>query len=459
MDQQQTNQTNIKNKNTAISKKATLWFVLFVTTLGLLIAFVVAYALKVDQSNNYGTSLEQVYQKSYYDLVDNINTTEAGLGKLVVSTSGEYQTKLIKEVAESSKSAQSNASYLPLSNDGISQTVGFLNKVYGYLSILEEKTSAGQSLSGQELKTLSSIYESVSQMKQNLARITSKLQNGDSIISQIKPGKDGMNMFTKSMQQIKSDEANYPTMIYDGPFSDSVLNKAIKGLEFSTVSQDDAKNAVSKFFNISDDLVEFSGESGGKIETYNFVLQGDENGFVQVSKKGAKLITQSAIGEGGQKNYSLEDVEKTAAKFAIDCGVEEVEVVWSDVIDGDAYINLAPVSNDVILYPDLVKVKVDLASGKIVGYEASSYYTNHTKRNIPNATYDVGSAEKKIDNTFNVLSKKLALAPLDYNREVLCHEIKCTRDNDVYYYYFNAQNGELENILKVVETESGGLLM
>ena len=123
------------------------------------------------------------------------------------------------------------------------------------------------------------------------------------------------------------------------------------------------------------------------------------------------------------------------------------------------YLNLAPVQEGVILYPDLVKVKVDLENSNVIGFDAVSYYTNHTDRNLPKPTVSVESAEEVIDESFEIKKERLVLSPLDYNREVLCFEFECVKGNATFYFYVNAQTGVQENILKVVETSDGNKLM
>ena len=46
------------------------------------------------------------------------------------------------------------------------------------------------------------------------------------------------------LQSVKAGDVEYPTMIYDGPFSDSVINQKIKNMNFEKVSKDVAKQSV-----------------------------------------------------------------------------------------------------------------------------------------------------------------------------------------------------------------------
>ena len=112
-----------------------------------------------------------------------------------------------------------------------------------------------------------------------------------------------------------------------------------------------------------------------------------------------------------------------------------------------------------MLYPDLVKVKINMVTGTIVGYDATSYFTNHTDRSLSKGGLTVDDVKGKVPERFEIVSSRKVLSPLDYNREVVCIEIEALDNESTYYFYFNAQTGDVENVLKVIKTDNGNLLM
>ena len=217
---------------------------------------------------------------------------------------------------------------------------------------------------------------------------------------------------------------------------------------------------VEKYFKSATN-VEYEGETKGRFETYNFRVTGsnDEMLYVQVTKIGGHILTISGAGTDGETTVDLASAKTLALDFASQNGIEDGEVVWSDSIDKDVYLNIAPKSQGIVLYPDLVKVKVNLVSGSIVGYDATSYFTNHTDRTLSAGTLTLKEAEAKVPEKFTIVSSRLVLSPLDYNREVVCVEVEGKNGGNTYYFYFNAQSGVMENVLKVIETDNGNLLM
>ena len=438
---------------------------LIIVTIILSIAVValgILYGISLSSLNNFQTSLENVYQKNFYELVDEVNNAETKLNKVLASNSNTYRSKLLKEVSKNASEAQTRLNMLPYSINGLSDTISFVNQLSGYTETLAKSLDKGEKIDEKDQETLEKVYESVVNIKKSLNSMSKQMWEGYNITSSSLKLDGDYNSLTSDMSAMNGEDIEYPTMIYDGPFSDSQVNKEVKGLNFSEVSMETAKNNLGKILtNISVDNLKFNGESSGHFQTYDFSYE-DENGvytFAQVTKKGGKLLTLSSQNIYKTKKLELANAEKIALDFAKKAGIESMKVVWSDVVGDDAFINLAPVIDGVIIYPDLVKVKVDLTKGDVLGFEASSYYMNHVNRKILPARITESVAKAKIYSGLYVKDSRLALIPLEYGEEVLCYEFICSMNGNTYYVYINAVNGAEENILKVVQTDNGNLLM
>lgn len=447
---------NIKKKNKAVKILAFSTSILALSSIGL----GVAYAVKSEQANNYKLSLENVYEKNFYNLLDSVNTAENDLSKVLASSGSNYQSKLLNSVAKASNEAQISVSGLPLTQSDIYDMVKMVNQVYGYTSTLSDKVAKGQTLSESEIETLEDVYQNILILKNQLNEFSRKMQAGYSILDESVFNEDGITSFTEIFTQMSDLDVKYPTMIYDGPFSDSVVNSKVKGLSGATVSQEEAENVVKKHFKNLTEL-NYQETTKGRFETYNFraINSDEENLYIQVTKTGGKILTVSGSGKNGTATIDKTQAEKIAIDFAKNNGIEKATVVWSDQLYEDLYLNIAPVQDGIILYPDLVKVKIDLTTGTIVGYDATSYFTNHTSRSLNQGSLTKEQAEEKISSAFSIVQTRKALSPLDYNREVVCYEVQATKDDNTYYIYFNVENGETENILKVIKTDNGNLLM
>lgn len=447
----------VKKKNRAVIGLSIATGVLALSTIGL----GVGVAISQSQAMSYRGDLESVYQKSMYELVDSVNNTETKLAKVLSSDGSAYQKKMLLEVSKNTNEAQGYISSLPLSQSDIQETVKMVNQISGYTSTLAEKLSAGGTLTESEMDTLADIHQNIVQMKQELNTLSRKMENGYNLMDESLDFDGDMNMLTQELEKMHDVDVDYPTMIYDGPFSDSVVSAQIKGLSGANINQDEALERInSSFKNLSS--VEFENQTSGRFETFNFraTNSDDENLYIQVTKIGGHILTVSGAGNSDREvEVNYDQAKKIALDFAKSNGIEEGEVVWTDTIYDQTYFNIAPVENGVVIYPDLVKVKVDLTSGTVVGYDATTYFTNHTDRSIGSALVSKDSVAKSVPSDFETTLSRLALVPLEYNREVLCWEFECERGDEVYYFYFNAKTGEEENILKVIKTDDGSKLM
>jgi len=132
--------------------------------------------------------------------------------------------------------------------------------------------------------------------------------------------------------------------------------------------------------------------------------------------------------------------------------------VWNEINKNVAYINLAPIQNDVILYPDLVKVKVDLTSQEIIGFEAVNYAFNHTDRNFEFIISEI-DAEEKLGFDYEIISTSKAIIKLEGGREVATYEFFVERIDGKFFYYINAATNEIEKTMKLVNVEDSEKLI
>ncbi len=127
--------------------------------------------------------------------------------------------------------------------------------------------------------------------------------------------------------------------------------------------------------------------------------------------------------------------------------------------EGQAVINFAYEQDGVIIYPDLIKVKIALDNGEVIGFEAEGFLINHHKRNIPKPKLSEEEARERLSETAKVERGRLAIIPTAGNEEVLCYEFKVKFGKDNYLIYINANTGKQEKILLMIQQEDGTLVM
>lgn len=449
-----------KESKTKKLKKTTTGLIVACSILGgTTLALGTLLYMQNNKVNDYSMRLENIYQKSYYDFADNINNAETKLSKAISTDDSNYARKLLQEVSKNASDAEDKLNSLPVSANGLEESLTFINQVGGYSETLSKKLANGGSLSQNDKQTLRKLQSSLIDMKTRIADMTDEMKGGYGILNNSLSLEGDYNNLTISLQGMKADEVDYPSMIYDGPFSDSQIDKKVVGLTGEKQSMQQAREKLSKLVKLAEEEIDFVNETNSKFQTYDFKFEKNQmQYFAQMTKTGANLITMSTYNDNKSTSLSKQDAIKIATEFISLCGVESAECVWSDVVGGNAYLNFAPLQNGVILYPDLIKVKVDLAGGAILGYEATGYYTNHTQRNLENFSVSEQNAKAKIGSEYKILSTRKVLAPIEYS-EVLCYEMACVNQGSEYYFYVDSNSGQMVNVLKVIKTNDGSKLM
>ena len=120
-------------------------------------------------------------------------------------------------------------------------------------------------------------------------------------------------------------------------------------------------------------------------------------------------------------------------------------------------INFAPLQGDVLCYPDLVKVRVELEKGAVVGFDAEGYLLNHTFRSLPEpASRETAAA--RVAPGLEIRSDRLAVIPTEGKGERFCREFLCgTASGGQCLVYVDAVTGEETKVLLLLEDEDGTL--
>lgn len=443
-------------------KLKNLIIILSVTLGCIIIALSTLLIIFVSKSNTYKLQLENTYKQNFYELISDINALEIDLSKLIATNSLQSQKTLLTNIYDLSKTGAVNLSALPIASNKIKNLNKYLNTVGGYsYSLIEKNLNNNEKISSEDLKTIEEIYDYCVKVKFDLNNFIKDVENFN-IINSIDYTDGDLSKFDGGIGTTNDDEGQVPTLIYDGPFSDSVINKEIRGLDSTVYTESQVREILTNNFRFFDDFeIEYVGETIGKFATYNYRTYNDNlELYVQVTKQGAFVLGANAINSvSGNKNLTINECELFAHNFASLMGIDNMFNVWSQKVADIVYINLAPIVNGVIYYPDLIKVKVNASTGFVEGWEASNYAYNHIKRN--DFTYGISfdDAQSRLSPVLKVIERNYSIIPNEFVGESFAYEFICEWNDFTYYIYLDCYTGEELNIMRVVNTTNGNLLM
>ena len=162
---------------------------------------------------------------------------------------------------------------------------------------------------------------------------------------------------------------------------------------------------------------------------------------------------------GPQEQINVDQAKALGKRFLEEHGYKDMVDTYYLKEDNTAIINYAYKQGDVVVYPDLINVKIALDNGEVVGFESKGYISNHTQRNIPEPKITLEQARALITSRMNIMSAGLAIIPTDYKTEIFTYEFKGKLNDRDFLVYINAENGKEENILMIMDTPNGILTM
>lgn len=441
-----------------------VWKIITLSLCGVILCGAVAWAgvslgMTTNALGQYKNQLEYVYERNLYELTDNINNIESNLAKLKNATATDVQERYLGSIVALANTAQDNIATLPIEHNAINDTIKFVNQLSGYGLVLQQKLVKNETLSMDDMEQIAGLHTSSQNIKYELNRLAVMISGGYSIVDNIADPNSGTSRFNGEFGGLNNEIVDYPQLIYDGPFSDSTTDKEIKGLPQNEINSEEALNKIKEWF--PDFSAKMTGSAkGGSFDTFDFMLtKGEQEYYAQVSVRGGILIQLNGAYDAGDAVKTEDECRTIATTFAQNLGFTGMQAVWSTTSQGFCYLNLVCVTQNVAIYPDMIKVKIALDTGMIVGWEAKSWAYNHTERKNLTAKISESTARFAVTTDMDIRASRLCVIPNEYVGETLCYEFLCVQDGATYYVYVDATSGKQVNLLKVIETDDGNLLM
>ncbi len=429
-------------------------------TAGAVILGLSVYAIALD--NERALLRNQVngfYQLSFEGLVTDMESLKTKLNKLEAANGTNQYSILLTDIWRQTGDTETSIAALPVSYQSTSALTQFMNRTGDYCRYLSGKLANGQQLSKDDLAQAQQLARTCGEIS---AKINELWQQGYAPDAGFSDTGFISDDTTGSGLDFQNQE--FPRLIYDGPFSESTENKQPQGLGKTAVTKEEAQIKAGQFLGIDPNALTYSGDMNGTIASYGFSgTQGNIPFTIYISKQGGQVLwymSQRDTGISAAPTEGRYEQLKTIAKsYLRGRGYGETAASYAQFYGGMAVINLAPVENGAILYPDLIKVWVDISSNDVAGIDANNYLMSHKQRDIPAAKLTKEDAQAKLNSAITVASSRLALIPLDTNEEKLCWEFTGTVNGNEFLVYINAATGVEEDILMIQDTNEGKLVM
>lgn len=448
------------------SKKIIVWVIIAILVLIIAVLGVMLYRNKKE----YIQTSENNYNMAFYELVDYVQNVETYLAKAQISSTPEHGAETLTNLWREANLAQSYLSRLPIESQELENTEKFLNQVSDYSYSLSRKNIYNESLSDDELKNLKELYNYSVELENTLNQLSEDLNSGRFEWGELtKKGRTAFaqqvdNVSKESFSNLEENFHQYSGLIYDGAFSEHLTNNDKKGLTGEDITEDDAKNIAEDFIG-KDNVKEINSlgvSENATIPSFDFSItnSSEKNVNVSVSKKGGHIVYMNTDRDVNSEIISQEEANEKGKAYLDSKGFKNMKETYYLKQEGILTINYAYTQNDVVMYPDLIKVKVALDNGEILGIETTGFLNNHEEnRDISKIKISKEEVKKSLNKDLQIESEGLAVIPTEWKTEILCYEFKGKVEEREFLVYINAESGREEDILIITNTPNGVLTM
>ena len=440
---------------------------MFSIIVGLLIVVAILGFILYKKQREYRQASENSYNAAFFELVDYVQNVETYLAKSLISSTPEHGAETLTNLWREANLAQAYLSRLPIESQELENTEKFLNQVSDYSYSLSRKNIYNESLSDEDFNNLKELHTYSQELENTLNQLSDDLNTGRFSWGELtKKGTVAFaqqvdNISKESFSNLEENFHEYSGLIYDGAFSEHLTNAEPKGLTGDDIDEDQAKEIAENFIGIENikEISNLGYFENATISNYGFSIKKNnyETVNISISKKGGHVISMNANRDVNTESITQEQADEKGKQYLESKGFSNMKETYYLKQDGIVTINYAYNQDNVVMYPDLIKVKVALDNGEILGLESTGYLNNHQKRDISNVKITKEEAKKNLNKNLEITSEGMAVIPTEWKTEILCYEFKGKVDEREFLVYINAENGKEEDVLVITNTPNGTL--
>lgn len=399
-------------------------------------------------------------ERALCELDTYITTIYTDLQKGVYAATPPMLGTLSEELHRAATGAKTSLSVLPLSGVQMDNTYKFLSQIGDFVATLNAKLQRGETISDEERTQMQRLLTFSQTLSEEISTMRTQLFDGyldfSATNATLAESDNKTALLSDDMEDAEQSLTEYPSLIYDGPFSDHILQKEAAFLGGKPeITRDEALAAAAKILNVDKGSLEFLSEETDNTAAYCFKY---DDTVIAVTKNGGVLLYMLSSSFVGERTLGYEDARKYASEFLQRNGFFDMRESYYSISDGICTINYAYTNGDYICYPDLIKVSVSLQDGRILSADCRGYVMNHKERTFPPVKLPAAEAQKNLSPLLTVVDTRLAVIPTDSGAEKYAYEFHCkNQDGAEFLVYIDTTTGYEDDILILLYADDGVL--
>lgn len=415
------------------------------------------------------TELEYTYRRALNDLTDYVSDMEHTLRKSAYASTATLRGDISAQLVEQSGGAKASMAVLPFSNEKSERISRFVSQIGDYAMSLSRKTLQGGKIEDSDIENLENmehyavkLYEALYEVQAHLSDSQAEIGKTRKLLNNVDEIND-LPSFDDSLDEIAKQFSEFPSLLYDGPFSDHIMQQESLYLKGKPeTSLEEAAKKAAKFLDCDVSELTESGTHESTLAAYVFTK---DNSRVNVTKRGCEISYFKKTDPIKKSSLGYEEALKEASDFLRENGIDSFKESYYVLNDNMCTINFSYLlkgkgerKEDVICYPDLIKVVIELDEGGMVEYDATGYLMNHHERDIAKARLTLEQAKESVSDALQITQYEMAVIPTPGLDEVYCYEFTCKdkKDTDILLYV-NAETGMEEQLYVLTHSDNGTL--
>lgn len=443
-------------------------------------ATVTVGALNMARNNR---SMMSAHRGTMYELTGVMEHVDDDLERIRISNSPAQQSRILTDLLVQARLAESDLEKLPITAESDTNVSSFINRTAAECERLLGKLRRGETLTKEDGERLERLYQANHRIRSELDKLMENMTDKD-IMDYIK---DGVGSVGEALGRLEKMTLEENRAAFEQKLDElkEAGKKALPGGEKKSGSEkkaEEEKNSASAEKNTEKNAENKKTEKGagaegsekridparaeelckkyfpdykigefqcvGETVTHSFAaynVQGyDDKGtllFAELSQEDGKLLRFDYYEECKSENFNLENAEKIAEEFLEALGYDDMEVVRFRENGTTTDFTFVYEDDDVLYYPDEVRVKVCRTRGVVTGMDATKYLKNHRTRVEPSVKINLAEAQAKLHEGLGVESSRLAVVKTARG-ERPAYEFLCSYGEEMYFVYVDAGNGE-----------------
>lgn len=408
---------------------------------------------------------ENNYQRAFHNLNNTMANLEDELGKAIAVNSRDMLAPCLANIWRLAYQAQTELGQLPLTLTPFHRTDQFLAGIADFTYDIGMRDLSKEPLTDKEWERLKELHAQAEKVQQDLRSLQRKVmaQNlrwmdvelailaEDAELS--KDILDGIETLDKQVEGYIETEGGSKDLKYT-----ETRQKQNDLLQGKKVTKEEATDILFKFMRLKEKPdVQVEENKGSEIDAYHIRFKHPERDseiIAEVSQKGGHVLWFLDSRDIEKSKIGLYDAQQIAEQFLRKRGITSVTAVDAQQYDNVGVFEFVRLVDKVRIYPDLIRIKVALDNGDVLGYEAKGYVLNHhgdKKISPPKLTEE--EARKKVNKNLKVEEVYLSLIETDAGQYTLCYEMLGTIEQETYRIFINAYTGKEEKVEKMKHAE------